>query len=324
MRTRVGASVMVAIRDLDASRDLIRKAAALARQRKAMLHLVHVMALPHGALRAPMASVRAALRGEVEDRRQALMGMARKAQVAGIKTLATVVWDYPIADALVRLVLRHRPQLLLVESHRRGRFARLWLSNTDWELIRQCPCPLWLSKSASIAPRGQVIAAIDPYHAHAKPAALDDRILREALDAAGGDPARVTACHVFSLPQVSIVDGAVEAYWMTMSKTERAGVHADALQRIGKLADKYGLGKNVQVLDGDPVFQLQRLARRRKASLIVMGAISRSALKRVFIGSTAERLLDQASCDLLIVKPRGFKTAVSRLALRSRQSAAAA
>ena len=323
MKARIARSVMVAIRDLDASRGLIRKAAGLAKQRRAALHLVHAIALPHGALQAPMASVRAAVRGEIEDRRQALLKIAAGVQAAGVKTLASVVWDYPVADALVRMVLRHRPQLLVVESHRHGRFARLWLSNTDWELVRQCPCPLWLSKTTNIAAQGHVIAAIDPYHAHAKPAALDDLILRQALEAAGGDVRRVTACHVFSLPRLSIVDGAVETYWMTMSEAERTGIHADALQRINKLADKYGLGKNVLVLDGDPTYQLQRLARRRKASVIVMGAVSRSALKRIFIGNTAERLLDEAGCDVLVVKPRGFKTGVSRIAPRSRPSLAA-
>jgi universal stress protein E len=40
-----------------------------------------------------------------------------------------------------------------------------------------------------------------------------------------------------------------------------------------------------------------------RASLVVMGAISRSGLKRIFIGNTAEQVLDSLRCDLLIVKP---------------------
>jgi universal stress protein E len=38
-----------------------------------------------------------------------------------------------------------------------------------------------------------------------------------------------------------------------------------------------------------------------------MGAVSRSALERLFIGSTAEEVLDRVPCDLLIVKADGFK-----------------
>jgi universal stress protein E len=41
-----------------------------------------------------------------------------------------------------------------------------------------------------------------------------------------------------------------------------------------------------------------------------MGAVSRSGLQRVFSGSTAERVLDALSCDVLVIKPRGTKTRV--------------
>jgi Universal stress protein family len=38
----------------------------------------------------------------------------------------------------------------------------------------------------------------------------------------------------------------------------------------------------------------------------VMGAVSRSGLKRLIIGNTAEKVIDQVACDLLVVKPKGF------------------
>ena len=40
---------------------------------------------------------------------------------------------------------------------------------------------------------------------------------------------------------------------------------------------------------------------------VVMGAIARSGLKRLFIGSTAERVLDRLPCDLVIIKPLDFE-----------------
>jgi len=41
--------------------------------------------------------------------------------------------------------------------------------------------------------------------------------------------------------------------------------------------------------------------------VMVMGAVSRRGLDRIFLGSTAERVLDRLPCDLLIVKPEGFQ-----------------
>ena len=53
-------------------------------------------------------------------------------------------------------------------------------------------------------------------------------------------------------------------------------------------------------------------ARRLSAAIVVMGAISRRGLKRIFIGNSAEQLLDELRCDLLVVKPAQFVTGVPR------------
>jgi hypothetical protein len=42
-----------------------------------------------------------------------------------------------------------------------------------------------------------------------------------------------------------------------------------------------------------------------------MGAISRRGLQRLFIGNTAERMLDHLDCDVLVVKPAGFHTRIA-------------
>ena len=61
-----------------------------------------------------------------------------------------------------------------------------------------------------------------------------------------------------------------------------------------------------------PVDAIQSVAKRTHCAIVVTGAVSRSGLKRVFIGNTAEQLLDQLSCDLLVVKPLRFANRVPR------------
>jgi universal stress protein E len=48
------------------------------------------------------------------------------------------------------------------------------------------------------------------------------------------------------------------------------------------------------------------------ADVVVMGAVSRRGLTRLFLGNTAEEVIDKLPCDLLIVKPAGFETSVLR------------
>jgi universal stress protein E len=66
----------------------------------------------------------------------------------------------------------------------------------------------------------------------------------------------------------------------------------------------------------DVAGELQATATSIKAAIVVMGAVSRSGLSRLFIGSTAERALDRLTCDVLIIKSRGFKVTIPRRALR--------
>jgi universal stress protein E len=57
---------------------------------------------------------------------------------------------------------------------------------------------------------------------------------------------------------------------------------------------------------GMPVGVVPATARKTHSAITVIGAVSRSALKRLFIGNTAEIIMDELSCDLLIVKPAKF------------------
>ena len=54
------------------------------------------------------------------------------------------------------------------------------------------------------------------------------------------------------------------------------------------------------------------MARELGAGILVMGAVSRSGLKRVFIGNTAERILESLPCDVLVIKPEDFISRVAR------------
>jgi universal stress protein E len=57
------------------------------------------------------------------------------------------------------------------------------------------------------------------------------------------------------------------------------------------------------VYDTDPKIAIPNAARRLGADVVVMGAVARSAIKRLLIGSTAEQVLNSLRCDVLVVQP---------------------
>jgi universal stress protein E len=81
--------------------------------------------------------------------------------------------------------------------------------------------------------------------------------------------------------------------------------HTAAVER---LCQEHGVPNDrMHVLQGGTRQQLVALTDHLRADAVVMGAISRSGVKGLFIGNTAEDVLDRLHCDLVIVKPAGFK-----------------
>jgi universal stress protein E len=63
----------------------------------------------------------------------------------------------------------------------------------------------------------------------------------------------------------------------------------------------------IHVHQGSTRQLLMTLTDQLRADAVILGAISRSGLKGLFLGNTAEDVLDRLPCDLIIVKPEGFK-----------------
>jgi universal stress protein E len=83
--------------------------------------------------------------------------------------------------------------------------------------------------------------------------------------------------------------------------------------RIRALLDKARVdaGK-VHLVDGLVEDALPELLTKLAARTLVLGALSRRWLQGFVIGNTAERLIHETTCDLLIVKPPGFKARAPR------------
>lgn len=72
-------------------------------------------------------------------------------------------------------------------------------------------------------------------------------------------------------------------------------------QRIVGRKTRYDAG----VAMGDPASEVLRIAKRRRVNLIVMATHGRKGLNRLILGSVAERVVREAVCPVLTVKPKG-------------------
>jgi universal stress protein E len=324
--------ILVAIGSLKhAPKKELHKAAVLAKAAGASLELFHVIDQPDPGRSYPETATlegvqkeRAAIVAKCEAR---LQRFACDPSLRGVELACAAVWDAAVDDAIVRRALATKADLVIVatQGHRFG--ARFVLRNTDWELIRHCPVPLLLVKSRRPYYKPVILAAVDPFHAHAKPADLDARLLRAAAQFSHLLNGTTHVFHAY-MPLLSVDTVPLAGVPPVMLPPVVEEAHGEQVARVvNRLAQNAGIPRTRRHIHMGVVSdELGAVTRRTGTALVVMGAVSRSALARFFIGNTAERVLDKISCDVLIVKPRvlGTKVAPTPSARKGRRSESAA
>jgi universal stress protein E len=305
--------ILFAVKNPDSRRQLgIDKAIRIAKRLGASIELFHAISTPVFLDLQPLTGTSLAdLKHESLQLRQArLDAHAARADTRGVQVSCKVQWDYPPHEAIVRRANRIKADLIIAECHEGSRL-RPWLVHlTDWELLRTSPVPVLLMKNTKVYERPAILAAVDPSHQHAKPAALDGEIVALGESFAKSLRGSLHAMHanypvVFGL---TLGDPGIDAVSLAASYAEQKRKDADDFKAF---AEQAGIARpRRHSIDGDPVYGIPRVARSMRAQLVVMGAVSRSGLKRVFIGNTAERVLNDLPCDVLVVKPPRFKARV--------------
>jgi universal stress protein E len=312
--------ILVAVKNTRAkSSPAIAKAARLARALGAQLELFHAISEP---LVIDLVVAGGQNLGQLERAERArhlkrLEAIASVLRSGGQEVTTAAEWDYPAHEALVRHARRSRADLVVAERHATKHVAPWFLRFTDWELLRQSPVPVLLVKNARAYASPKILAAIDPSHSFAKTARLDGEILRTASAISTALRGDLHAVHAYVPDIIGMTPAALSVPDATARIAENAAKLARRrLEKTLLAAKALSLPPSRRhLIARHAVDAIPELARDIGCDIVVMGALSRSGLKRFFIGNTAERLLDDLPCDLLIVKPPAF---ASRVATRLR------
>lgn len=303
--------ILVAIKDPGAmTLPAVAKAARLAQACGAHLELFHTLkASVHAD--TPTAYEEALGDSFETQRRQLLQRLGRIAarlRLHGIEVSTAVEYDYPAYDAIIRRAMHIDADLIVVRQHARKRAMTGLLRLTDWELLRYSPVPVLLVKRSGPYRHPHVLAAVDPCHSHAKPAQLDEEILATGSQLATALRGKLHVVHAYT----PVVIGAAAASVGSEVARRLDGIAAaSARSGLEDLLRGSDIPQKRRYLVGElPAAGIDTTARRIGADIVVMGALSRSGLQRLLIGNTAESLLDQLPCDILVVKPADFITRV--------------
>lgn len=286
----------------------VAKAAQLAHALGAELVLFHAISAPlrlEGNLHLlddDLALVERRVRTTCRER---LQSIERRLRRMGVKTECSVEWDYPAYEAIIREAGRVGADLIVAERHAGRHIAPRLLQLTDWELLRLSPVPVLLVKHTRLYRRPLVLAAVDPDRTYAKPAQLDDEILRAGSVVAKSLRGTLHVVHAYMpVSLAAVANGALTEKGVGRLLAQSARTAAEKLEGLVR---QVGVPKSRRHLIGRHATDaIEQVAAETRSALVVMGAISRSGLKRLLIGNTAERVLDHLTCDVLVIKPVGL------------------
>jgi universal stress protein E len=229
--------------------------------------------------------------------------LASAAKEAGITVRTSVSIERPEASMIVDKADSCDAYFVVKGTHYHSPSERASLAHTDWQLIRKLARPLWFVKPFEWKEKSVVIAAVDPIHSHDKTASLDREIIRSGqkiVDKCGG---KLLLFHTYQrLEEIgSRVTWRIKPEKLVVDKLDDK-IQEEHREALDSLAKDCGIDPAaVHQLPGRTNELLPTFARANGASLVVMGALARSALQQRILGSTAAKTLDHVPCDVLVV-----------------------
>ncbi|MDH3744941.1 MAG: universal stress protein [Acidobacteriota bacterium] len=277
-------------------RRALERALSLARANRAKLTFFDVVHEPELSRAIVPPGILARVRG---DRCRLLTRLAAEAQERGVETEAELAVGKPFLE-IIRKVQRSEHDLVITT---RGRSLGAGaIDRTTMQLMRRCPCATWVLRAHAANRFTRVLAAIDPDANNRQKDSLNRKIMELAVSMARREGSELHVVHVWKLYGLPV--GASGEQWKQWEQT--AG--AEIKRRLYDFLTDCDLGLDSQVhfVAGKPAVAISRLASRMKVDLLVMGTVCRTGVRGLFIGNTAEGVLERVDCSLLTVKPDGF------------------
>ncbi len=268
----------------------------LARQHRATLVLVHASGFEPVAAPeyVPLPEqhydrVRASAKMQLERE-------AEKAQKGGVTVDCEL--GYGLAsEVVIAAAQRYDADVIVAGTRGHTGWKRLFLGSTAARLVQQAHCPvLTVHQSDAGAPRPirTVLVATD----FSEDAGLATEAATRILGATGADR-RIVLLHAYRVPfEASYLPGPILADAISATDLE---VKRTIERLAAKLRDT-GINVDTVICEGYPPDKIVEQAQSIRADLISIGTHGRSGVNRLFLGSTAERVLGSAPCPVLTVR----------------------
>ncbi|MFQ6550209.1 universal stress protein [Aestuariibius sp. 2305UL40-4] len=301
----------------------LHRAINVAKRNEASVTLIDVLEAEPGTLRRLFTALPGVAGDKIEDQildvhRERLEGLAQAFKDEGIPIQTAVEQGTGFVEVIKRVLSNGHDLVLkgIAENGTTGPFLSL-----DMHLMRKCPCPVWVIKSGQSVETKHILAAVDPDPDDATRDKLNHTIMELATSLAERDGAKLTVLNVWRVQEETVLSHSrlnisrEDAQLIIETERRQSGQRLDLL--MADFADKIG---NVDVLHVKGIAEdvVPQLVSAEGIDTITMGTVGRTGIPGVFIGNTAETILNRVRCSVLTVKPPNFISPVAAEPIRAK------
>ncbi|MGX9462514.1 universal stress protein UspE [Shewanella sp. A14] len=248
---------------------------------------------------------REAMRQGVIDQRVAWLENA----ISGLNALGNidteVVWHNRPFESVINYALKGQYDLIIKSTHEHDKLKAVIFTPTDWHLMRKSPIPVLLVKEHDWPVEGKIVCAVNVVAEDEDHKSLNGKIITHALDLAKKFSASVHLVNGYPGTPVNLAIELPDFDANVYNNT----VRMQHEQRVQYLAQAYNIPlENCHVEEGLPEDIIPEMAAKLDAELVVLGTVGRTGFSAALIGNTAEHVIDSINCDLLAIKPDGYKS----------------
>ncbi len=231
----------------------------------------------------------------------------------GLTVSLNVVHGVPFVET-IRAVLRDNYDIVIKGAAFDQATKQSVFLGLDLHLMRKCPCPVMIINEPPINERPHVLAAVDPDSENRSRQCVNRLILdlSSSLCALSGSKLHVAHAWRIEEEQALLTGGLIKASKDELKQIKRVKRARRAQEIRGLLAHSPPTAAPpvVHLLQGHAGDVIPKLASSLHVELVVMGTVSRTDVSGLFIGSTAETIINRLRCSVLAVKPPEFRTPV--------------
>nr|WP_086940110.1 universal stress protein UspE [Thaumasiovibrio occultus] len=221
----------------------------------------------------------------------------------GYRINLNVVWHNRPYESIVVEVITNHYDLVIKATHKHDTLGSIIFTPTDWHLLRKCPCPILLVKNQTWPSKSTIVGAVNLATENEEHDALNDKIVKQTKCFAEMLDSEALLLNAYPSTPVNITIELPEFDPASYADAVR-GHHLTSMKA---LRQQHGLPEEqTRVYEGLAEDIIPAVAKEENAELVIMGTTGRTGLSAIFIGNTAEHIIDKLDCDLLALKPDGY------------------